>query len=178
MDTYTVAILKEQYTLHKHYVVQRMNSAKNLGIKFRLPCIPEDISENLIKFIIHKNGDTTSSWNCKGDLTSSIENIQECKCFTSVGPLSFSPTGDWDAIYFLDATNWLNDTFILYKFNIKKTSNEWKNIMVNKKETFEDQCNQKRRPRLGWDALFLQLQPFCVKIFDGHINEIFGESLI
>ena len=52
-----------------------------------MPSIPEDISENLIKFMIHKYGDISSNWSCKtGDLLSSIEGKQECKCFTSDGP--------------------------------------------------------------------------------------------
>jgi hypothetical protein len=40
--------------------------------------------------------------------------FQECKCFTSDGPLSFTPSSNWDVIYFLDARDWLNDNFILY----------------------------------------------------------------
>ena len=80
-DKYTKEILLEQFNIHIKYVESRL-SLKNLGIKFRLSSIPEDISENIIKFIIHKNGDTTSSWNCSGDLISDIEGTQECKCFT------------------------------------------------------------------------------------------------
>jgi hypothetical protein len=36
-----------------------------------MPCIPEDISENIVKQIIrNKLNDSTSSWNCKRDLYS------------------------------------------------------------------------------------------------------------
>ena len=129
-DTYTKYLLKEQYALHKAYVIGRINTTKKIGVKVRLPCIPEDISENIVKFILHnKLKDTTSRWDCKkGDLQSEKEGKQECKCFTSDGPPSFTPSSDWDVIYFLDARNWLNDKFILYQVLLKRTSSEWKNI--------------------------------------------------
>ena len=174
-DTYTQLILKEQYDLFKSYVNKRIEITKKINLKVRLPTFPEDISENISKFIINnKLDDKTSTWECKkGDLNSKKEGIQECKCFTSNGPSSFSPTSDWDVIYFLDARNWLNDNFILYKIELKKTSDEWKNIKVNKKETFEDQCKQKRRPRINWDSLYPQIKEHCVKVFDGKFEEIF-----
>lgn len=174
VDKYSKEILREQYELHKNYVISRKNSSKLLNFKIRLPCIPEDISENMIKFIIHKRGDVTSSWNCKGDLLSSIEGKQECKCFTSTGPISFTPSSEWDSIYFLDATNWLsdNDNFKLYKFPYKRTSDEWKNIKVNKNQTFEDQSLQGRRPRINWSGLYPQIKEKCSLIFEGSFEDI------
>jgi hypothetical protein len=172
VDMYSKEILKQQYEIHKNYVISRKNSSSLLNINFRLPCIPEDISENMIKFIIHKNGDNTSSWNCKGDLLSSIEGKQECKCFTSTGPISFTPSSEWDSIYFLDATEWLNDCFKLYKFPYKRTSDEWKNIKVNKNQTFEDQSLQGRRPRINWSGLYPQIKEKCSLIFEGSFEDI------
>jgi hypothetical protein len=177
VDKYTKEILKQHYEMHKNYVISRKNSSKLLNINFRLPCIPEDISENMIKFIIHKNGDVTSSWNCKGDLLSSIEGKQECKCFTSTGPISFTPSSEWDSIYFLDATEWLNDCFKLYKFPYKRTSDEWKNIKVNKNQTFEDQSLQGRRPRINWSGLYPQIKEKCSLIFEGSFDDIIVDCL-
>ena len=172
LDMYSKEILKQQYEIHKNYVISRKNSSNILNINFRLPYIPEDISENMIKFIIHKNGDNTSSWNCKGDLLSSIEGKQECKCFTSTGPISFTPSSEWDSIYFLDATEWLNDCFKLYKFPYKRTSDEWKNIKVNKNQTFEDQSLQGRRPRINWSGLYPQIKEKCCLVFQGSFEDI------
>lgn len=106
-DTYSDELLKEQFELHKSYVNGRINTTIQIGVKIRLPSIPEDISENIIKNIIrNKLNDKTSRWDCKqGDLESKKEGKQECKCFTSNGPLSFTPSSDWDVIYFLDARN-------------------------------------------------------------------------
>ena len=175
IDKYTKNVLKEQYELHYNYVKSRKESSKKLNIKFRFPSIPEDITENIIKFIIHKLGDTTSSWNCKGDLFSKKEGIQECKCFTSNGPISFTPSSNWDYIYFLDARNWIDNTFILYKAKIKRTSDEWKQIKINKKQTFEDQCVQKRRPRIGWENLYPQITTYCEKIYESTFDDIIKE---
>jgi hypothetical protein len=171
-DKYTKDILKQFYNVHKSYVEQIKELSKNIDIKVRLPCIPEYISENIIKFIIHKNGDESSNWNCPGDLYSQIEGKQECKCFTSDGPISFTPSSKWDIIYFLDAREWLNDKFILYRVNLKKQSDEWKNIPMNKNQSFDDQCKQGRRPRIGWDLLHKYIEDYCEKIYEGTFDEI------
>jgi hypothetical protein len=174
-DTYTKELVKFQYELHKQYYSGRKTSISSANLTVRMPCIPEDISENLIKFIIHnKLNDPTSSWNCKGDLLSQKNGKQECKCFTSDGPLSFTPTSDWDEIYFLDARNWINDKFVLYRISLKRTSPEWNSIKVNKTQTFEDQTKQGRRPRMGWDVLFPQISNFCTAIINiNSLEDIF-----
>ncbi len=174
-DNYTVKLLIEQYNFHKLYINFRISTTKNIGVNVRLPSIPEDISENIVKQIIHnKLNDKTSTWNCKsGDLYSITEGKQECKCFTSDGPCSFTPSSDWDIIYFLDARKWLNDYFILYRISLKKSSDEWKNIRVNKTQTFEDQSNQGRRPRINWEYLYPQIEKYCTKVYEGIFNDIF-----
>jgi len=174
-DTYTKELLKEQYILHKLYVQGRIDTTKKIGVKVRLPSIPEDISENIVKYIIHnKLNDKTSRWDCKkGDLQSQKEGKQECKCFTSDGPPSFTPSSDWDVIYFLDARHWLVDKFILYRIELKRTSDKWKNIRVSKSQTFEDQTKQGRRPRITWEALKIKLDSYCNKVYDGTFEDIF-----
>jgi hypothetical protein len=174
-DKYTKEILKEQYALHKSYFIGRLNTTTNIGIKVRMSGIPEDISENIIKHIINnKLNDKTSRWNCNnGDLQSEKEGIQECKCFTSDGPLSFTPSSHWDVIYFLDARKWLDDNYTLYRIPLKRTSEEWKNIKMNKIQTFEDQTNQGRRPRINWESLYPQIESHCNKVYEGNFEDIF-----
>ena len=152
---------------------------KKFGVEIRLPSIPEDISENIVKYIIqNKLNDKTSSWDCKrGDLESKNEGKQECKCFTSTGPLSFTPSSEWDVIYFLDAQKWLSDSFVLYRIPLKRTSTEWQKIKVNKKQTFEDQCKQGRRPRMNWKILEPQVASHCTKVYEGTFEDIFTQSV-
>lgn len=175
-DSYTGELLREQYNLHKNYVSQRIKTTKEIGVNVRLPNMPEDISENIIKEIIrNKLNDKTSTWDCKtGDLHSQKEGKQECKCFTSDGPLSFTPSSDWDVIYFLDARNWLNDKLALYKVTLKMSSIEWKNIKVSKTQTFADQTRQGRRPRITWESLYPSIASNCIKIYEGTFDDIFN----
>ena len=174
-DTYTKELLQQQYALHKSYVTGRIDTTKKIGVTVRLPGIPEDISENIVKQIIHnKLNDKTSRWDCKkGDLESQQEGKQECKCFTSNGPPSFTPSSDWDVIYFLDARNWLNNIFVLFRVSLKRTSTEWRKIKVKKTQTFEDQTKQGRRPRITWVSLYPQIEPYCSKVYEGTFEDIF-----
>lgn len=173
---YTQHTLRTQYSLYKMYVNGRR---KVTTAHIRLPGFPEDISENIIKYIIqNKLGDRTSTWGCKtGDLYSQVEGKQECKCFSSEGPSSFTPTSDWDVIYFLDARKWLDDDmFTLYRIPLKRTSEEWKSIKVSKTQTFEDQVKQGRRPRINWNQLYPQIYMHCEKVYEGYFNDIFREE--
>jgi len=175
-DKFTKKILKKLYTTHLDYYLKQKEIAEKYKIKIRYSCIPESISENIIKFIIHKNGDTTSTWDCKGDLLSEIEGKQECKCFTSDGPLSFTPSSEWGVIYFLDAREWLSDKFVLWRVNLKRTDELWAKIKVNKKSTFFDQTKQGRRPRIGWETLYPQIASHTTKIFEGTFEQIIAEG--
>lgn len=174
-DTYTPDILKEQYKSHTDYVKLRKDSATRLKILVRLPHIPEDISENMIKFIIRNwVGDKTSTWSCKsGDLHSDIEGTQECKCFTSDGPLSFSPSTTWNVIYFLDARKWLDNKYVLYRVNLMKTSEKWQGLLMSKTQTFGQQMKQGRRPRISWKNLAPQIEGDYTKVFEGNFDDIF-----
>lgn len=166
-------ILYEQYHLHKDYVKKRIE-ARDAGIDIRLPNFPEDISENMIRILIQRIlGDETCTRKCKGDLLSKLENKQECKTFTSTGPISFTPSSSWDVIYFLDARGWLDDNFTLYRLPCKYSSEIWQNIKVNKTETFRKQASAGRRPRISWDGLYPQIQEHVEKIWSGKAQDIF-----
>ncbi len=149
----------------------------------RKPNFPDYISENIVKFVINKIEKQSCVNADKGDLiknsqtemaTSSFENSQrvEVKCFTSKGPSSFGPTELWDELYFLDATNFLNGKYKVYKLKLSNTSSEIKNLKINKKQTYEDQCKEKRRPRIAFSQLKQQLNSHIELVFDGYIDDI------
>jgi hypothetical protein len=141
--------------------------------KSRLPGLSEIVSENLIKFSLIKNNiNCTNTIN--GDLLVNNKFKYECKCFTSNGPISFGPTESWEKIVFLDGREWYNNKFKIYLVNLKNTDNDWYNIKVNNNETINDQCLQKRRPRICWDKLKNQISSKYINIiFEGSINDIF-----
>ena len=176
ISKYTNEILKRRYKSFRLYI-DETHKIKQLcnNEKIRMFGLPEDISENIIKQICNNklNDVSTSRVSTTGDLSSIKEGKQECKCFTSNGPISFSPSSNFDVLYLLDARNWLNDKFILYKCPHGNKSETFKNIKINKNQTFEDQCNQKRRPRITWNSLSIQLKPSYIKVYDGTFDNIF-----
>jgi len=180
LDLYTEDVLRELLYLEKDHITKKNNIFKKINLgNIRKSNFPEHISENIIKFIIqNKRGDKTCTWNCKGDLLSKIEGKQECKAFTSKGPISFTPSSKWGCIYFLDACNWLNDQYVLYRVPLTIDSEEWKGIKVNNLKTFEDHSKQGRRPRIGWVSLYPQILKHCEKIYEGTFENIFIEETV
>lgn len=179
VDDYTESVLRECLSVHKDYVLKRKEIKARTGLDIRLANMPEDISENISKFIIRFHvGDVTSQWTKAikgkaGDLTSCVEKTQEVKCFTSDGPPSFGPNEKWDVIYFLDARKWLEDRFVLWRVPLSNASAEWKAIKMSKTQTAEDQNEQGRRPRITWDSLYPQIKDYTTKIFEGSFEDIF-----
>jgi hypothetical protein len=182
-DLYTEEILREEFQTHREYVLKRKQTKEKTGLDIRMPNMPEDISENITKFIIHHHvGDTSSKWTkgikgkgpkITGDLISEIEKTQEVKCFTSDGPTSFGPKEKWDVIYFLDAREWLNGRFVLWRVVLKNVSDTWKAVKMNKDQTHEYQSEEGRRPRITWESLYPQINAYAENVFDGTFEDIF-----
>jgi hypothetical protein len=169
---YTQDDLKQQFKLFKEYALGR-EKCKKKSCKVRLPNFPEDISENIIKTIIEHKFNIKINWNCKGDLLYEKQQI-ECKCFSSNGPISFSPSSKWDEIYFLDARTFLkNDNFVLYKCELKRSDKKWENIKVNSTTTFSECSKNGKRPRIIWKSLYSQISDHLEIIFEGTFKEIF-----
>jgi hypothetical protein len=186
-DVYTEEILRDAFHTHKEYVSKRKQMKERTGLDIRMPNMPEDISENIAKFIIHRVvGDTASKWTkgikeekgkkITGDLISEKEGTQEVKCFTSDGPPTFGPNENWDVIYFLDAREWMKERFVLWRVPLKNNSPEWRGIKVNKNETYAEHCEQGRRPRITWDSLHPQIEEHTKKVFDGTFDSIFTHT--
>jgi hypothetical protein len=107
--------------------------------KIRMPNFPQEISENLVKYMICDPN--VSYFTKSGDLSCRGQKI-EVKCFSSTGPSSFGPTEKWDVIYFLDAVDHVNGKFTCYK--ISMNNDEFGLIRINKLETYSDQICQKK----------------------------------
>ena len=82
---------------------------------------------------------------------------------------SFGPTENWDSIYFLDGVQTSQKIYTIYEIKLSNKSHIWQNIKVNKTQTYLDQCNQGRRPRIRWKELREQLGTHIKRIFSGHI---------
>ena len=148
--------------------------------KIRLSNFPSHISENIVKFVIFKKYKIMPNWDTdSGDLEIGLANIYKsirCEVKGSIdlsnGPSSFGPNEEWDYIYFVDAVCNYNKKYKVYECKISNKSEIWKNLMVNKKQTYYDQCLQKRRPRIAFNNLKEQLGKYCTTIFDGYLSEL------
>jgi hypothetical protein len=161
------------FKAHVDYCKIKINIYTKLSKKHRLPNFPEDVSENIVKFIIKKIYNYCPSWDTKsGDLCYDGKQL-EVKCFSSYGPSSFGPTEKWNELYFLDGTDFLNSKFKCFKINLANDDKNWKEIKINSTETFEDQCKQKRRPRIGFNQIKKQLKDDVELIYSGSFDDIF-----
>ena len=169
----TKDILFEYFEKHLNYHRDIELLDKKYGCSTRLNGLNENISENIIKFILHKN-----NMNCNnssiGDLIDYKNNIKyECKCYTSKGPISFGPTEKWDKLCLLDGLDWTNKKFKLYLINLKNDDVDWKKIKITKNNTYEDICKTGKRPHVSIDVLMKQINIKYIKLlFEGNLTDI------
>jgi hypothetical protein len=141
--------------------------------KIRNINFPSEISENIVKFYKAKQTGIMGTWNTDvGDIQIHDKRC-EVKGFMSDGPSSFGPDEKWDWIYFVDCKDFLNKYFQIYEIKLSNNSEGWKQLKVNKTQTFYDQCVEKRRPRLTFKEIQSQLPEECKLIFSGPISALF-----
>ena len=179
-DNYTKEVLERTYNCHKQYVLEMLSIKNEFKIGIRACNFPEHISENMIRFIIQKIDPINKCSKIQGgDLQLCGKKI-ECKTITSDGPISFGPTESWDYLCILDAREWLNDKFILYRINLRNNSKLWLDIKISKKETYGDQIKSNRRPRIGFIQLKNQLDIIANSniinvVYKGSFKDIFSK---
>lgn len=173
MDFHLLNILLERYN-NDCILVEGINKQLKKK-KIRNSNFPSEISENIAKLAICKKYRVMPTWDTeRGDLyiQCPINRQVEVKGFMSVGPSSFGPTERWDWIYFVDCINTLQREFKVYEIKLSNTNMIWRNIMVNKEQTYGDQCDQKRRPRIAFHRIQEQIPNHCKLIFEGNIEEL------
>lgn len=189
-DKYSNIVLQRQYYIYRTSYIATDETIKKTNLPIRHQNPPEDVTENIAKFIIIKyDNDPSCKWakgiqvngvKLSGDLYSDKYDIKtppEVKAFTSDGPSSFGPKKKFGVLYFLDMRDWLSNKFILWKVNVSSDSSEWRNIKMNKTETNEEQCKQKRRPHISWENIYSQIPDKCVKVYDGTFEDIFIQQV-
>ena len=148
---YTIDILLQRVEAYKKF-----SNTSKLNSKIRRPNFPEDISQNIVKFSIGCDDITP------GDLYSDSLGKIEVKCFSSFGPISFGPNEVWNTLVILDATFFEEDRYVMYIVNVNSKNF---NPSVSTKQSFKDQCRQRRRPRLTSKKIIEKYQLEC-KIFN------------
>lgn len=173
-DNYSFDILNK--CLDKYISDLNFNKTINMLMskkKRRNENFPSDISENIAKFAIYKKYGIMPSWDTdKGDLIYNKKRF-EVKGFISDGPSSFGPKEMWDVLYFVDAIDILNKNFKVYEIKLSNTSEIFRNIKFNNKETFDQIATIGKRPRAEFHTQIKpQIDNYCQLIFDGHVSQL------
>lgn len=116
--------------------------------------IPEILSEGLASYLlnlartnnVHFEGVKTTSFDCINPLNGITYQIKAVSTKTEMecgGPSSFGPRSEADAIILMHFI--CNDD----KINFYLIKDEISGIMVNRKQNFQDQCEEGRRPRFS-----------------------------
>lgn len=149
--------------------------------KIRHSNFPSDITENIVRKVLQKIYSYPVYWNIqKGDLEIRTgSKVIKCEVKGSLdlrhgGPSSFGPKEKWDRLYFVDCRLFRENKFKVYEVKLSNKSKYWKNMKMNKtkRESFEDQCKQGRRPRITFTSIKKQLEKKCRLIFDGFLEEL------
>ena len=148
------------------------NDSMNV-IKGRRSPFPERISENIAKLCLCKIGELVIKGKT-GDLNL-IENKNykfEVKCFSSTGPISFGPTCSWNELIFIDLIDYKNYMVKVYRTKLTNNCRIWNDIKISKTQSFEDQKNMKRRPRINFISLYPQIKDYTTLLYEGKIQNI------
>ncbi len=152
-------------------VLHKINSSLG-NRKIRNPNFPSEISENIVKFSLKKKG-LDPIWNVNtGDLSLNGKKL-EVKGLSSDGPSSFGPKEKWEILYFVDCKDYMNKHFKIYEISLANNSEIFRNVKLNKTETFGEIANANKRGKLRgcfYTIFKPQLESHCTLIFDDNIN--------
>lgn len=158
-----------------HNIIDDMNLTLT-NRKIRKPNIPSEITENIVRFVLKKIKNIDVKWDIKGCDLLWDNKIIEVKGFSSSGPNSFGPNTKWDILYFVDALEFKNKKFKVYEIHLSNSSNIFRNIKLNKKDTYGQIADSNRRGKLRgcfYKQFKPQLEEYCELIFDGFISELY-----
>lgn len=130
-----------KWRLNEHLIHCQFRRYKNI----RITNLSEIVSENMIRLWANKHDFILVSGKT-GDLYDLLTNKRvEIKSFQSEGPTSFGPKEQWDILFFLGV---LNEGSKIIVQVIDANMNSFKEMKINKNETFGIQQEKGKRPRI------------------------------
>lgn len=146
----------------------------------RSSAFPSYISENMIKWYIKKKEKRNCINPIKGDLVCIPPNNKniiriEVKCFSHDTACStFGPLEPWDELWFLDATNFLENQYKIYKCILSNKSQKWKRMRLFKKtrETYNQRCKTGKRPHISFNNIIKKFPKDIIKVYEGKLEDI------
>lgn len=157
---------------------RNVNRLKKYYPKFRQQNFDSNISENLAIYALLNLG-IPAEWAKGCDVKAYIKGDWkkiEIKGFSKKNsPTSFGPKESWDYLIFVDCTRFFERKFKILMYSVSNTSEIWKKLPINKKETFHTQASNKRRPRQKAESIFDYLHDNGIKqkvLFDGVLSDL------
>tara|TARA_B100001094_G_scaffold272595_1_gene278517 strand:- start:1884 stop:2669 length:786 start_codon:yes stop_codon:yes gene_type:complete len=170
LDKKTLCELYQTYRnkMIKYHEIE-MRIGKYIG---RIEGFPDYISENIVLYALIKKN-IKCSWNTKsGDIYYYVDDGRvkgEVKCAQN-GPSQFSPTSEWDTLFFIDASDHLYGKIKIYM--VKNIYNIMQTIKISKTQTVKDQSDQGRRPRSDLNILLSDYIDNDKILFQGKISSL------
>jgi hypothetical protein len=69
--------------------------------------------------------------------------------------------------------DYINKNFTIYKINYNNNDDKIQNLQISKKETFKNQIDNGRRPRICFNHLYEQLKDDIEIYWTGNINILY-----
>lgn len=152
--------------IHNYIYINERNLIKGRRLPF-----PERISETIAKICLLKEGEQVFKGE-SGDLMTSSGYKFEVKCFSSIGPISFGPTCAWNELIFIDLMDYVNYNVKVYRTRLSNDCSQWNNINISKIQSFEEQKEMKRRPRINFSMLYPQIKDYTTILYEGPIKNL------
>ena len=163
-DQETIDLLRDSYFAWKN--INEMQARFNT----RRLNVPESLTEGITAYLFNLlrtnatqiSGLSSSSFDAINPTTGITYQIKACSSVEGkkVGPTSFGPRSEYDELIFVHV-DCDTDKINFYMFN-----DALEDMMVNKTETFADQCNAGKRPRFSLYAKIIELGITPIMVYD------------
>lgn len=70
----------------------------------------------------------------------------------------------------MDAIDFINKNFKIYKVNLSNDSEVFNNIKINSNYTYQEVCKTGKRPRINFEELSKQLDKYMELVYKGSFN--------
>lgn len=150
IDFYTYDVLLCNFNIYRTYAESRRISSIIYNLKYQEPIMPNDVSDNIIKFIIRQFSGQLCYSTKTGQIFSAKFGRIECKTITHIKKevITFLNGETLDTVCFLDLRNWLDNRFILYIANVsgecgqqlsnnKRISIKWESIKYLSEQIYD-----------------------------------------
>ena len=147
----------------------------------RFPCFPNEVSENIAKFVLQSEWGIDATWNTNAKDLVCMDTCTpiEIKAVTTRpglehGPTSFATNTDCTNLYFMNfMLGGENNSLDMYKYTGGKERLDDMVMNIDKKEKFGDQCKKGKRPRIRFSTFLERMKDCMFPVCSYNLTELF-----